>query len=198
MPLAPGSCPRVSVVGSLSAGPPPTPGGATPSSRCGRTGVPTHRVRSRSAALTLLIASRLLAPSRAPINASSDPAVPRPPHPSARPPLPRCPAPTAPAQRSACSRRSPHNGPPGLRRSPPRSAFVARSLPAMPIAVDGSLRGALADAPSAARVDGTPVASNRLNVRGLRTSINMSGLNARLFPTPLALAHPLQRSTARL
>jgi hypothetical protein len=29
-------------------------------------------------------------------------------------------------------------------------------------------------------------------------SINMSGLNPRLFPPPLALPHPLQRLPARL
>src|ERR1035441_11060907 len=63
-PLAPGSCRRALVAGSLPARPPPAPAVAKPSSRCDRTGAPTHQDRSQSAAPTPPAASPPPAPSR--------------------------------------------------------------------------------------------------------------------------------------
>src|ERR1022692_722159 len=51
-PPAPGSGPRAPAAGSLPAEPPPAPDAAISSSRCDRTGAPTHRGCSRSAAPT--------------------------------------------------------------------------------------------------------------------------------------------------
>gem|GEM_PF-2132231 len=163
-PPAPESSPRAPAAGSLPAEPPPAPAAATPSSHCDRTGAPAHPARSRSAAPTPPIASPPPAPSRVRTVAASGPAARPQPRSSATPPLPPCPAPVAPAPRFACSRRSPHSGPPGLRPPPPRWAFAGRSRPTTPTAAAAARDGALAGAPSAGRVGEIPVASDRLNV----------------------------------
>jgi hypothetical protein len=181
------------------------PSAARPSSRFGRTAVLTHPADSRSAAPTPLATSPLRAPSRVPTNAASGPAVRPQPLPSARPPLPPCPGPTAPAPQSAYGRRSLRNGLPGRPHSQPRSAFAARSLPAMPIAAGSGRRGALADAPSAARVDGTPVASNSLNVwpasaldQYLRLKYAPASIAARVgAPAPVPADMRVNRSVVR-
>src|ERR1035437_8959306 len=104
-PLAPGSCRRALVAGSLPAKPPPAPAVAKPNSRCDRTGAPTHQDRSQIAAPTPPAASPPPAPSRVRSAAASGPAARPRPHSWAIPPLPPCPGPVAPAPRSAYSRR---------------------------------------------------------------------------------------------
>jgi len=153
------------------------PAVATPSSRCDRTGAPTHPGRSRSAAPTPSAASPPPARSRARSAVANGPA-PRPKlRSSAIPPLPPCHGPVAPAPRSACSRRSPRSVPPHLRLPLPRWAFAGRSRPARPAAAVAAPGGELGDAPIAARAGETPVASDSLNVRPAASAINIPGLN---------------------
>ncbi len=99
--LVPKPGPRAPAAGSPPAKPPPAPTAAIPNSRCDRTGAPTRRARSRSAAPTPSIASPL---ERSLVFGQSHRAVQQ--HcrcfvHSAIPPLRRCPGPTAPAPRSA-------------------------------------------------------------------------------------------------
>src|ERR1700722_443710 len=91
-PPAPGFCPRAPAAEWLPAEPPPAPAAAIPSSRCGQTGAPTHRARSRSAAPTRPAAIPPPARSRVRSVAASGPAARLRPRSSAIPPPPRAPA----------------------------------------------------------------------------------------------------------
>src|SRR5579885_596055 len=104
-PPAPGSCPRAPAAEWLPAELPPAPVAAIPSSRCGRTGLPTHPARSRSAAPTPPAASPPRAQFRVGINAANGPAARPRLRSSAIPLLLLCPGPVAPTPESACSHR---------------------------------------------------------------------------------------------
>src|SRR5260370_14514977 len=104
-PPAPRSFPLAPPAEWLRAEPPPAPNAAIPSSRYDRTGAPTRRARSRSAAPTPPAACPPPAQSRVRSAGARGPAARPQPRSSATPLLPRCPGPVAPAPRFVCSRR---------------------------------------------------------------------------------------------